>query len=211
MRARRPPQEQRWAGDSRHLPSGSRRATSSAGLCAERAEGDREAGEGEEGEPDPEGFSTLSAHLIVDGATKAIEFCTKAFGAKRKGKMGMPDGRVGQKCQSGCAWSSSQRSFRASSGSKKAIGSATWIVTGMRSSPAAAHSGSSRTSSTATSRPDASRARSPTALQKLGWMGSGGPSHTTTWNGPTSNRTVFPKSVTARAATVAARGTSGMW
>ena len=68
-------------------------------------------------------------------------------------RSGRPGGRVGQKCQSGWACSSSQRSLRASSGSKNATGSATWIVTGTPSSPAAAHSGSRRASSTATSRP----------------------------------------------------------
>ena len=47
-----------------------------------------------------------------------------------------PRGRVGQKCQSGWAWSSSTRSLCSSSGSKKAIGSATWMVTGTPSSPA---------------------------------------------------------------------------
>ena len=82
-------------------------------------------------------------------------------------RSGRPGGRVGQKCQSGWACSSSQRSLRASSGSKKATGSATWIVTGTPSSPAAAHSGSRRGSSTGTRRPDVSRARSPSSFQTL--------------------------------------------
>ena len=42
-----------------------------------------------------------------------------------------------------------------------------WIVTGIRSSAAVAHSGSRRGSSTATSRPSASRARSPSVFQTL--------------------------------------------
>jgi PhnB protein len=32
--------------------------------------------------PVPEGFHTLSPHLVVQGAAQAIEFYTKAFGAK---------------------------------------------------------------------------------------------------------------------------------
>ena len=81
--------------------------------------------------------------------------------------------RVGRRAASarsaspGWSWSSSQRSLVASSGSKNAIGSATWIVTGTPSSPAAAHSGSSRGSSTATSRPSGSRARRPERFQTL--------------------------------------------
>ena len=80
---------------------------------------------------------------------------------------GRPAGRVGQKCQSGCSRSSSQRSFAASSGSKNAIGSAMWMTTGRSSAAAVAHSGSSRSSSTATSRPCGSRARSPSDLPDL--------------------------------------------
>jgi PhnB protein len=46
-------------------------------------------------EPIPKGFSTVSAHLVVAGAGKAIEFYGKALGAKLKGKpMLTPDGRV---------------------------------------------------------------------------------------------------------------------
>lgn len=44
--------------------------------------------------PIPKGFTTVSAHLIVQGADRAIEFYTKALGARLKGKMLTPDGRV---------------------------------------------------------------------------------------------------------------------
>ena len=66
---------------------------------------------------------------------------------------GRPRGRVGQKCQSGLGVELLVALVVSSSGSKNAIGSATWMVTGTPSSPAAAQSGSRRGSSTATSRP----------------------------------------------------------
>ena len=105
----------------------------------------------------------------VDGwrTTTASSPSISSSNGGKPGRSGRPAGRVGQKCQSGCSWSSSQRSLAASSGSKNAIGSATWIVTGTPSSPAAAHSGSSRGSSTATSRPPGSRARRPSGFQTL--------------------------------------------
>jgi uncharacterized glyoxalase superfamily protein PhnB len=45
--------------------------------------------------PIPKGFTTVSAHLVVDGAAAAIAFYTKAFGARLKGRLDMPDGRIG--------------------------------------------------------------------------------------------------------------------
>ncbi|MBL8896893.1 MAG: VOC family protein [Planctomycetes bacterium] len=42
----------------------------------------------------PKGFATVSAHLVVAGAAQALEFYGKAFGAKSKGKMMTPDGRI---------------------------------------------------------------------------------------------------------------------
>ena len=63
--------------------------------------------------------------------------------------------------QSGFASSSSSRSFRSSTGSKNAIGSARWIVTGTSRSAAAAQTGSSRSSSGAISRSRPSRNRRP--------------------------------------------------
>ena len=76
-------------------------------------------------------------------------------------------GRVGQKCQSGLASSSSQRSLCGSSGSKNAIGSAMWMTTGRPRSAAVVQSGSSRASSMSTRRPSGSRARSPSSFQTL--------------------------------------------
>ena len=42
----------------------------------------------------PQGFHTLTPHLIVRNAEKAIEFYQKAFGAELVGKMLTPDGKV---------------------------------------------------------------------------------------------------------------------
>ena len=41
-----------------------------------------------------EGMHTITPHLVVQGAAKAIEFYQKAFGAKVKGVHNMPDGKV---------------------------------------------------------------------------------------------------------------------
>lgn len=43
--------------------------------------------------PIPDGFHTVTVHLIVSDATKAIEFYKKAFGATEKEKFMMPDGK----------------------------------------------------------------------------------------------------------------------
>jgi len=44
--------------------------------------------------PIPEGFHALTPHLTVRNAAKAIEFYTKAFGAKEKGRAVGPDGKA---------------------------------------------------------------------------------------------------------------------
>ncbi|HZX29498.1 MAG TPA: VOC family protein [Telluria sp.] len=44
--------------------------------------------------PIPEGMHSVTPHLVCKGAAKAIEFYTKAFGAKSGGVMPTPDGRV---------------------------------------------------------------------------------------------------------------------
>jgi len=41
----------------------------------------------------PDGFHTLTPHLVVKGASKAIEFYKKAFGAKELKRMAGPDGK----------------------------------------------------------------------------------------------------------------------
>jgi uncharacterized glyoxalase superfamily protein PhnB len=41
----------------------------------------------------PEGFGTLTAHLIVEGAADAMDFYRRAFGAEELGRAPMPDGR----------------------------------------------------------------------------------------------------------------------
>ena len=43
--------------------------------------------------PIPEGFHTLSPHIVVDDGNAAIDFYKKAFGAEEKGRMTGPDGK----------------------------------------------------------------------------------------------------------------------
>lgn len=43
--------------------------------------------------PIPGGFHTLTPHLVVKGASKAIEFYKKAFGAEEIGRLPGPDGK----------------------------------------------------------------------------------------------------------------------
>jgi PhnB protein len=45
--------------------------------------------------PIPEGYSTPIAYLTVDDAEAAIDYYKKAFGAKERTRMPMPDGKVG--------------------------------------------------------------------------------------------------------------------
>ena len=41
----------------------------------------------------PDGYSTVTPHLVVEGAAEAIEFYKKAFGAEEMGRLPMPDGK----------------------------------------------------------------------------------------------------------------------
>ena len=45
--------------------------------------------------PVPEGFHTVTVHLVLENAGRAIEFYQKAFGAKERFRMPTPDGRIG--------------------------------------------------------------------------------------------------------------------
>jgi PhnB protein len=45
--------------------------------------------------PVPEGYHTVSAYLAVDDAERAIEYYTKAFGAKELVRMSAPGGKIG--------------------------------------------------------------------------------------------------------------------
>jgi uncharacterized glyoxalase superfamily protein PhnB len=45
-------------------------------------------------QPIPKGYHILTPSLVVRGAAEAIEFYKKAFGAKEKGRMLGPDGKV---------------------------------------------------------------------------------------------------------------------
>jgi PhnB protein len=44
--------------------------------------------------PIPEGYNTLTPYLAVDDAAQAIEYYKKAFGAKERGRMEAPDGKI---------------------------------------------------------------------------------------------------------------------
>ena len=43
--------------------------------------------------PIPDGFSTVTPHLVIDGAAKALDFYKKAFGAEELQRMPAPDGK----------------------------------------------------------------------------------------------------------------------
>jgi PhnB protein len=45
-------------------------------------------------QPIPEGYNTITPYLAVDDAAAAIDFYTRAFGAKERYRMPMPDGKV---------------------------------------------------------------------------------------------------------------------
>ncbi|MFY9224247.1 MAG: VOC family protein [Blastocatellia bacterium] len=45
--------------------------------------------------PIPEGFHTLTPHIILKNASEAIEFYKKAFGAEEIFRMPTPDGKIG--------------------------------------------------------------------------------------------------------------------
>jgi len=45
--------------------------------------------------PIPKGYHTATPYLIIKGASDAIEFYKKAFGATELLRMAQPDGRVG--------------------------------------------------------------------------------------------------------------------
>jgi uncharacterized glyoxalase superfamily protein PhnB len=44
--------------------------------------------------PIPEGFHTVTPHLVCAGAAEALEFYKQAFGAVEIGRMPMPDGKL---------------------------------------------------------------------------------------------------------------------
>jgi PhnB protein len=45
--------------------------------------------------PIPEGYSTVTPYLAVDNAAEAIEYYERAFGAKERGRMEAPGGKIG--------------------------------------------------------------------------------------------------------------------
>ena len=46
-------------------------------------------------DPIPEGYRTVTPYLAVDDAAAAIEFYKQAFGAKERGRMDAPSGKIG--------------------------------------------------------------------------------------------------------------------
>jgi PhnB protein len=46
-------------------------------------------------QPIPEGYTTITPYLAVDDANEAIEYYKKAFGAKERGRMEGPGGKIG--------------------------------------------------------------------------------------------------------------------
>jgi uncharacterized glyoxalase superfamily protein PhnB len=44
--------------------------------------------------PIPEGMHTITPHLVINGAAKAIDFYKRAFGAQEIGRHTTPDGKV---------------------------------------------------------------------------------------------------------------------
>jgi len=44
--------------------------------------------------PIPEGFHTITPHMIIKNAAEAIDFYKKAFGAQELGRHMMPDGQL---------------------------------------------------------------------------------------------------------------------
>src|SRR2546430_15991339 len=49
--------------------------------------------------PIPDGFHTITPHLVVSDAAKAIEFYKKAFGAQEIDRFMSPDGKAGMHAQ----------------------------------------------------------------------------------------------------------------
>jgi PhnB protein len=45
--------------------------------------------------PVPEGYTTVSPYLVVDGAAQAIDYYKRAFGATERGRFDMPNGKIG--------------------------------------------------------------------------------------------------------------------
>jgi len=41
----------------------------------------------------PDGFTTVTPHMVVEGCAQAIDFYAKAFGAQEHGRIAMPDGK----------------------------------------------------------------------------------------------------------------------
>ncbi len=44
--------------------------------------------------PIPSGMRTITPHLVIDGAARALEFCRRAFGARDLDKSPLPDGKL---------------------------------------------------------------------------------------------------------------------
>src|SRR5512145_1978710 len=81
-----------WASDMEVSPLGS--AESTSGVCCHFPHQRQGGGSMAAVKPVPEGFRTLTPHITVKGAKKAIAFYQQAFGAEQLAVHDMPDGTV---------------------------------------------------------------------------------------------------------------------
>jgi PhnB protein len=66
-----------------------------AGMAAEVSASNAQKEEDMSVKPIPEGYHTATPYLAVDDAAEALEYYKKAFGAKERGRMEAPDGKIG--------------------------------------------------------------------------------------------------------------------
>jgi PhnB protein len=66
-----------------------------AGMAARVLPSTRKGGRTMAVKPIPEGYHTATPYLAVDDAAEALEYYKKAFGAKERGRMEAPEGKIG--------------------------------------------------------------------------------------------------------------------
>jgi PhnB protein len=66
-----------------------------AGMAAKVSASNAQKEEDMSVKPIPEGYHTATPYLAVDDAAEALEYYKKAFGAKERGRMEAPDGKIG--------------------------------------------------------------------------------------------------------------------
>jgi PhnB protein len=62
--------------------------------AAKRATSKKASAKARKAKPVPDGYSTVTAHIVVDDCAGAIEFYKKAFGAREKMRMPGPGGKI---------------------------------------------------------------------------------------------------------------------